>query len=244
MIAAAADERSPRAGGGAAGAAPPGPGRRPAHYARPGGWRWKVRAPRPLPAAPGVPPLSPPPGTHLRRAGAAPARPDSARLGSARRERGGGGQWPPAGPEAAAEAAGPLCRPPHRARPRGARPPPAPLGSAAPQAPRLPPGQVAWGRAAAARGRAARPWGPAAAGEAAGAARGACGRPEASVRQLPGGPGGAASPGRGGRPAPPPSEVAPAAPLSPPGVFPAPPPVSRRSRGAAVPRSRPEPPCA
>ncbi|CAN8183746.1 unnamed protein product [Coccothraustes coccothraustes] len=30
-----------RAGGGAAGAAPPGPGRRPAHYARPGGWRWK-----------------------------------------------------------------------------------------------------------------------------------------------------------------------------------------------------------
>uniref|UniRef100_A0A8C4UPT2 Sterile alpha motif domain containing 12 n=1 Tax=Falco tinnunculus TaxID=100819 RepID=A0A8C4UPT2_FALTI len=38
LIAAAADERSPRAGGGAA---PPGPGRRPAHYARPGGWRWK-----------------------------------------------------------------------------------------------------------------------------------------------------------------------------------------------------------
>lgn len=74
LIAAAADERSPRAGGGAAGAAPPGPGRRPAHYARPGGWRWKVRAPRPLPAAPGVPPLSPPPGTHLRRGGAGPAR--------------------------------------------------------------------------------------------------------------------------------------------------------------------------
>lgn len=117
-----------RAGGGAAGAAPPGPGRRPAHYARPGGWRWKVRASRPLPAAPGVPPLSPPPGTHLRRGGAALARPSPA-----------GQRRPPAGP---------LCRPLPRPR-RGASPAPAHLGPPARSAAAAL-GQVPWSRAAAA----------------------------------------------------------------------------------------------
>lgn len=113
-----------RAGGGGRGsAAGAGPGRRPAHYARPGGWRWKVRAPRPLPAAPGIPPLSPPPGTHLRRGGAGPC------LASGSWGVGDGvcGELcPPVGPAAVG---------PHRPRPRGARPPSAsarPLASAAP----------------------------------------------------------------------------------------------------------------
>lgn len=73
LIAAAADEPSPRAGGGAAGAAPC---RRPAHYARPGGWRWKVRAPRPQLA---VPPRGPSPVSSPGRSPAAgPARADRA----------------------------------------------------------------------------------------------------------------------------------------------------------------------
>lgn len=62
-------------------------------------------------------------------------------------------------------------------------------------------------------------------------------QPEASVRQLPGGPGGAASPGRGGGPAPPPSEVAP---LSPPGAFPAPPPLELGRRRPSVPPKSPK----
>lgn len=91
LIAAAADEPSPRAGGGAARAAPC---RRPAHYARPGGWRWKVRAPRPRLA---VSPRGPSPVSSPGRSPAA---------GPAGR---GGGLGAPA----------PLCRPPRLASPPG-----------------------------------------------------------------------------------------------------------------------------